>query len=134
MILLAYIIAIPANEIVIPTILMLTVLVTGIEGVGGGSGVMFELDSNDGHGRAAGGRGLDTFDGGELDALQPRPQPLLDNDLHHLEGNPQRQVDRGVGAATRRYGVSSSASWSPRSGDSSLPARGKLASGVFESP
>ncbi len=45
LILLAYIIAIPANEIVIPTILMLTVLVTGIEGVGGGSGVMFELDS-----------------------------------------------------------------------------------------
>jgi ferrous iron transport protein B len=45
LILLAYIIAIPANEIVIPTILMLTVLVTGIKGVGGGSGVMFELDS-----------------------------------------------------------------------------------------
>jgi len=44
-ILLAYIIAIPANEIVIPTILMLTVLVTGMEGVGGGTGVMFELDS-----------------------------------------------------------------------------------------
>jgi len=44
-ILLAYIIAIPANEIVIPTILMLTVLVTGMSGVGGGSGVMFELDS-----------------------------------------------------------------------------------------
>jgi ferrous iron transport protein B len=44
-ILLAYIIAIPANEIVIPTILMLTVLVTGMDGVGGGTGVMFELDS-----------------------------------------------------------------------------------------
>lgn len=44
-ILLAYIIAIPANEIVIPTILMLTVLSTGVSGVGGGSGVMFELDS-----------------------------------------------------------------------------------------
>lgn len=44
-ILLAYIIAIPANEIVIPTILMLTVLVTGMTGVGEGSGVMFELDS-----------------------------------------------------------------------------------------
>lgn len=44
-IILAYIIAIPANEIVIPTILMLTVLVTGINGVGEGSGVMFELDS-----------------------------------------------------------------------------------------
>jgi ferrous iron transport protein B len=43
-ILLAYIVAIPANEIVIPTILMLTVLVTGISG-GHGAGVMFELDS-----------------------------------------------------------------------------------------
>ena len=44
-ILVAYIVAIPANEIVIPTILMLTVLVTGIPGFGEGAGVMFELDS-----------------------------------------------------------------------------------------
>jgi ferrous iron transport protein B len=44
-ILVAYIVAIPANEIVIPTILMLTVLVTGIAGAGEGAGVMFELDS-----------------------------------------------------------------------------------------
>ena len=43
-ILVAYIVAIPANEIVIPTILMLTVLVTGVSG-GEGAGVMFELDS-----------------------------------------------------------------------------------------
>ncbi|MBN2044969.1 MAG: ferrous iron transporter B [Anaerolineales bacterium] len=43
-ILLAYIVAIPANEIVIPTILMLTVLVTGVGG-GEGAGVMFDLDS-----------------------------------------------------------------------------------------
>jgi len=43
-ILVAYIVAIPANEIVIPTILMLTVLVTGMTG-GEGAGVMFELDS-----------------------------------------------------------------------------------------
>ena len=35
-ILLAYIVAIPANEIVVPTILMLTVLVTGAPGVGEG--------------------------------------------------------------------------------------------------
>ncbi|PID60981.1 MAG: iron transporter FeoB [Ignavibacteriae bacterium] len=42
---LAYIIAIPANEIVIPTILMLTVMNLGISGVGEGAGVMFELDS-----------------------------------------------------------------------------------------
>jgi ferrous iron transport protein B len=44
-ILLAYIIAIPANEIVIPTILMLTVLSTGLTHMGSGTGVMFELDS-----------------------------------------------------------------------------------------
>ena len=43
-ILVAYIVAIPANEIVIPTILMLTVLATGIAG-GEGAGVMFELES-----------------------------------------------------------------------------------------
>lgn len=42
-ILLAYIIAIPANEIVIPTILMLTVLSAKLSGVGAGAGVMFEL-------------------------------------------------------------------------------------------
>jgi ferrous iron transport protein B len=39
--LLAYVVAIPANEIVIPTILMLTVLATGMSG-GHGAGVMFE--------------------------------------------------------------------------------------------
>ncbi len=46
-ILLAYIIAIPANEIVIPSVLMLTVLVTKSSGVGEGAGVMFELDSQE---------------------------------------------------------------------------------------
>ena len=44
-ILLAYVVAIPANEIVIPTILMLTVLVAGMSGIGEGAGVMFEMDS-----------------------------------------------------------------------------------------
>ena len=44
-ILLAYVVAIPANEIVIPTVLMLTVLVTGATGVGHGAGVMFEMQS-----------------------------------------------------------------------------------------
>ena len=43
-ILLAYVVAIPANEIVIPTVLMLTVLTSGVHG-GVGDGVMFELDS-----------------------------------------------------------------------------------------
>lgn len=44
-ILLAYVVAIPANEIVIPTILMLTVANLKMAGLGEGSGVMFELDS-----------------------------------------------------------------------------------------
>ena len=45
-ILLAYVIAIPANEIIIPTILMLTALSVGASpDVGAGPGVMFELDS-----------------------------------------------------------------------------------------
>lgn len=41
-ILLAYIVAIPANEIVIPTILMLTTLTIGNTALGSGAGVMFE--------------------------------------------------------------------------------------------
>jgi ferrous iron transport protein B len=47
-ILLAFIVAIPANEIVIPTVLMLTVLAGSLSGVGGGAGVMFELESQAG--------------------------------------------------------------------------------------
>jgi len=47
-ILVAYIVAIPANEIVIPSILMLTVLITGMHGLGEGTGVMFELESEAG--------------------------------------------------------------------------------------
>jgi ferrous iron transport protein B len=43
-ILLAYVVAIPANEIVIPTVLMLTVLVGGTPEAGAGAGVMFELE------------------------------------------------------------------------------------------
>jgi ferrous iron transport protein B len=43
-ILLAYVVAIPANEIVIPTILMLTVLTTGA-GAGAGAGVLFEPEN-----------------------------------------------------------------------------------------
>lgn len=44
-ILLAYIVAIPANELVIPAVLMLTALSVGMTGVGAGAGVMFEADS-----------------------------------------------------------------------------------------
>lgn len=44
-ILVAYIVAIPANEIIIPTVLMLTVLLTGQAGAG--PGVMFEVEEAD---------------------------------------------------------------------------------------
>ena len=44
-ILLAYVIAIPANEIVVPTVLMLTALVLGDAALGAGPGVMFEPGS-----------------------------------------------------------------------------------------
>jgi len=46
-ILVAYIVAIPANEIVVPTILMLTVLLTGSSfGDAPGAGVMFETEDH----------------------------------------------------------------------------------------
>lgn len=41
-ILLAYVVAIPANEIVIPTILMLTVMTLGNSSLGAGDGIMFD--------------------------------------------------------------------------------------------
>lgn len=43
-ILVAYVVAVPANEIVIPAVLMLTVLSTGMHDVGQGAGVMFEME------------------------------------------------------------------------------------------
>lgn len=42
-ILVAYLIAIPANEIVIPAVLMLTVLTSRLTGFGAGAGVLFEM-------------------------------------------------------------------------------------------
>ena len=62
-ILLAYVVAIPANEIVIPTVLMLTVLATKAVGVGGGTGVMFELDSADQVGQLLRAAGWTTLTG-----------------------------------------------------------------------
>jgi len=44
-IIVAYLVAIPANEIVIPTVLMLTVLTTGNSTFGSGAGVLFNADS-----------------------------------------------------------------------------------------
>jgi ferrous iron transport protein B len=46
-ILLAYVVAIPANEIVIPTVLMLTVLLTGASGLDSGAGILAQSQSNE---------------------------------------------------------------------------------------
>jgi len=62
-ILLAYVVAIPANEIVIPTVLMLTVLTAGIAGVGPGDGVMFELENPGAVGDLLRGAGWTTLTG-----------------------------------------------------------------------
>ena len=94
-ILVAYIVAIPANEIVIPTILMLTVLVTKLTGVGAGAGVMFDLESDTRGAERAAGRRLDAAHRGQPDAVQPDPQPVQHDDLHDLQGNRQQEVDGG---------------------------------------
>ncbi len=60
-ILLAYIIAIPANEIVVPTILMLTVLNLNLTGVGEGAGVMFELTDESAYAALFNAAGWDTL-------------------------------------------------------------------------
>jgi len=62
-ILLAYLVAIPANEIVIPSVLMLTVLTARIAGVGAGAGVMFELDNPGEVGELLRGAGWTTLTG-----------------------------------------------------------------------
>jgi ferrous iron transport protein B len=56
-ILLAYIVAIPANEIVIPTILMLTVMASGLSTYGAGYGVLFEVTSESALGSILGAGG-----------------------------------------------------------------------------
>jgi len=60
-ILLAYVVAIPANEIVIPTVLMLTVLTGNVTGVGAGAGVMFDLKSAEMAGNLLRGAGWTTL-------------------------------------------------------------------------
>ncbi|MCH7879430.1 MAG: ferrous iron transporter B, partial [candidate division Zixibacteria bacterium] len=66
-ILLAYILAIPANEIVIPTLLMLTVATTAsLAGGGQGAGVMFELNSAAGIGAILGAGGWTLLTGVNL--------------------------------------------------------------------
>lgn len=65
-ILMAFVVAIPANEIVIPTILMLTVLGGGAAGVGAGAGVMFEMESLAAVGDLLRGAGWTTLTGVNL--------------------------------------------------------------------
>ena len=103
-ILLAYLVAIPANEIVIPTILMLTVVTAGIAGSGEGAGVMFQLDSPSATREILAGGRMDRTDRRERDALQPGPQSLLHNDLHDLEGNGQFEVDSACDATSACHG------------------------------
>jgi ferrous iron transport protein B len=65
-ILLAYVVAIPANEIVIPTVLMLTVHTLGLTGIGAGDGVMFELDDEGAVGSLLAAAGWSTLTGVNL--------------------------------------------------------------------
>jgi ferrous iron transport protein B len=97
-ILLAYVVAIPANEIVMPAVLMLTMLLTGMSGAGGGGAGRTGHQRHDA-GRVA-SRRLDAADGRQPDALQPAPQPVFDNALHDLQRVGQPQVGhRGCTAA-----------------------------------
>ena len=89
-ILVAYIVAIPANEIVVPTILMLTLLVGGLTGVGAGAGVMVELDS-------AAIEGILRAGGWTL--------PLQHNHLHDLQGNWQPPLDRTLSVSAALAGL-----------------------------
>ena len=54
-VLLAYVVAIPANEIVVPAVLMLTVLVTGQSDQGAGAGVLFDAEQSSVHAILVGG-------------------------------------------------------------------------------
>jgi ferrous iron transport protein B len=65
-ILLAYIVAVPANEIVIPSVLMLTVLTAKFVGEGAGPGVMFEYDSTQKVGEVLRAAGWTTLTGVSL--------------------------------------------------------------------
>ena len=102
-ILLAYIVAIPANEIVIPTVLMLTVLTAGVAGAGSGTGSDVRARQHRRDGRAAAGRRLDAADGRQPDALQPAAQPVLHHHLHDLQGNAERRLDGAVRPAARSH-------------------------------
>ena len=104
-ILLAYVIAIPANEIVIPTVLMLTVAALGNPELGAGAGVMFETDSvGEVEGLLSAG-GWTLLTGVNLMLFSLLHNPCSNNDLHDLQGDPERSLDDPVRAAAARDGV-----------------------------
>ena len=93
-ILLAYIIAIPANEIVVPTMLMVYM----------GTGMMTELDSlDDLRTLLVDQQRLDAADGRQPDAVLAAAQPVRDDDPDDLQGDAEREVgdDRRADAARR---------------------------------
>ena len=104
-ILLAYIIAIPANEIVIPTVLMLTVLDEHAERrrCGGGGDVRSGFD--DGDRGDPPGRRVDLVDRDQPDAVQSPAQSVFHDHFHDLQRDPERQVDGGGDPSPSRDGV-----------------------------
>ena len=76
-----------------------------MQGVGAGAGVMFETGRQTRHHGHPAGRRLDAADGGEPDALQPAAQPVQHDDLHHLQGNRQREMDGRGRAAAAGHGL-----------------------------
>ncbi len=92
-ILLAYIIAIPANEIVVPTMLMVYM----------GTGMMTEVDSLDDLQAAARRPArLDAAHRRQSDAVLAAPQSVCDDDHHDLQGDAQQEVgDRRRAHAAR---------------------------------
>ena len=134
-ILLAYVIAIPANEIVIPTVLMLTVATLGDPSLGEGAGVMFERDSAGEPWRGSSPPGgWDVADGREPHAVQPAPQSVLHDHLHDLQGDRERALDGAVDAAAAGdrvrgvlpagAGVAAGGGWLSRSEPVRTPAGG----------
>ena len=104
-ILLAYVIAIPANEIVIPSVLMLTVLTAKMAGVGAGAGVMFQLDSAAEIGTILSAAGWTTLTGVCLMLFSLLHNPCSHHPLYHLQGDPELEVDHRVGAAPPGHGI-----------------------------
>ena len=96
MILLSYIIAIPANEIVVPTMMMMYM----------GAGTMVDGPSTSEAIRDPADRRerMDNVDSHQPDAVRSAPQPLWDNHHDHLQGNEVPQVgnsERGHHAGNR---------------------------------